>query len=480
MRLIRRPQITTLAFPRSRTWPSEAIPPLRAPWDFTPDALTFAKFILASPDYMCSELDGDLRELERELDNLLRYGGGEEMGVLFCQAAMDRVREEKESTKAFKTQWVMTARKKALRELVELGEKVGKAVVSKELGVGAETSSSEVEEDFPESLGGGAAAVRRPGELSSTAQAFVPTPTPGGGGLGAPIPKSRPQRKNVNPPPPLDQDSAYFFYQAASGQRIFLHPLDIRILKSHFGTYEGMPDTIEVSVEGADEGTMNEELRRRCRWLSHLPTAADVVFIEADLSKICSRESLEPYANALRMRRNKRKDKAKREDKAKAKSEQKEMDERPPQVWESYDLPPDSSFFPPPSSYANPTTAFQEPHEFPATTTTNPGEERSEAERTRRTVWGTKSFANTTGGGGGDERHDEDDDFDERWHDFEEGLRGGNRRPAANGGSGSRSGGSGGGATPEQAPRMIVAGGGGRRKKKLVLSLTAGAGGRGA
>ena len=196
MRLIRRPQITTLAFPRSRTWPSEATPPLRAPWDFTPDAPAFAKFMLASPDYLRDELDGDLRELERELDTLLRWGEGE-MGVLFVQAAMDNVREARARTQDLKTQWVMTARKRALRELVEIGTRDGTAVLGVEVAVGAETSSSEVEDDFPESLGGGS---RRPSELSSAAPPFVPPPPPG----SAQQTKVRPQRKNVNPPTPLD------------------------------------------------------------------------------------------------------------------------------------------------------------------------------------------------------------------------------------------------------------------------------------
>ena len=47
MRLVQRPQITTLALPRSPTWPSEEVPINEAPWHFIPNVLSFSKFMLA-------------------------------------------------------------------------------------------------------------------------------------------------------------------------------------------------------------------------------------------------------------------------------------------------------------------------------------------------------------------------------------------------------------------------------------------------
>jgi hypothetical protein len=49
MRLMQRPQITTLALPRSHTWPSDLLPPHQAPFHFLPDVYTYAKFMLATP-----------------------------------------------------------------------------------------------------------------------------------------------------------------------------------------------------------------------------------------------------------------------------------------------------------------------------------------------------------------------------------------------------------------------------------------------
>ena len=87
----------------------------------------------------------------------------------------------------------------------------------------------------------------------------------------SPTPSSTPTscgpkvRKNLNPPPP--STSAYYFYQAASGLPIFLHPLDFKILSSHFGAYAAFPDSIVIRVEAASEGSIDADLRRRCKYL---------------------------------------------------------------------------------------------------------------------------------------------------------------------------------------------------------------------
>ena len=107
MRLVRRPQITTLALPRSSTWPSDAVPPLRAPWQFTPDAFAYAKFMLGAPDYMKDELTAQEEELQREIATLRRWGQrgatDEELGVAFVEAALRRVDEQLEKVEALKT-----------------------------------------------------------------------------------------------------------------------------------------------------------------------------------------------------------------------------------------------------------------------------------------------------------------------------------------------------------------------------------------
>lgn len=482
MRLIRRPQITTLSLPRSSTWPSEAVLPLRTPWEFTPDAFTFAKFMLGSPDYIRAELESNLVELGAEIDLLKKWSGrkgpasDEELGIVFVRTAMRKVEEQIEKTNELKTSFVMTARKQALRELKEIESQQGRDTLRLPV---VETSSSELEEEAGTGGGGGPieflqsrSAHYSGAELSSNATPFTPSnaspPSLSSMSLAG---KPRAPRRNINPPPP--QDTTYFYYQAASGQAIFLDALDIKILKSHFGgSYDSFPSTIDVHIEGHEEGSMNEELRRRCRYLSHLPTGSDIIFIETDLGNIVSPRTLDSFASALKSRRTKRKERGRREDKAKAKSEQREIESRPTFMTNSGATPSSYVF-----SHSNPYTSipyagFLESANFPSSFNSTPVVERAHEEpeqQEKKTVWGTTSFASAlhAGSKGGAEEYE--DDYDERWHQFEEsnGRRGNNTSSGSAGGSNSGGGNAGG------------AGGGGGKKskkgKKLVLNLSGGA-----
>src|SRR5882762_2954715 len=71
MRLMQRPQITTLAHPRSHTWPSDLVSPHQAPFHFLPDVYHYAKFMLATPAYLISDLTRDLDDLASERQTLV-------------------------------------------------------------------------------------------------------------------------------------------------------------------------------------------------------------------------------------------------------------------------------------------------------------------------------------------------------------------------------------------------------------------------
>jgi len=131
-------------------------------------------------------------------------------------------------------------------------------------------------------------------------------------------------RRNVNPPPP--STSTYYFYQATSGTPIFLHPLDIRILLAHYSSYAAFPDRINLRVEAFSEGTINDDLRKRCKYLAHMPEGADVVFVEADLENVVGRAGLVAFEGALKLRRNKRVVKGRKEDNAKNRAEEKDRE----------------------------------------------------------------------------------------------------------------------------------------------------------
>lgn len=71
---------------------------------------------------------------------------------------------------------------------------------------------------------------------------------------------------------------------------------------------------------------MNEDLRKRCKYLAHLAEGADVVFVEADLEGVVGVEGLKPFEAPQKMRRARRKDKGKKDDKARARAEERERE----------------------------------------------------------------------------------------------------------------------------------------------------------
>ncbi|KAI3620139.1 hypothetical protein CBS9595_002106 [Malassezia furfur] len=124
------------------------------------------------------------------------------------------------------------------------------------------------------------------------------------------------------------QADAYYFYQAASGQNVFLHPLDVKVLLAHFGAYARFPDTLRIVIQHAEEGTMDEQLRRKCKYIAHLPMSSDVTFLEVDWPQTAARFAATqgeihyaPFETMLRQRRQRHHEKHHREERARAKAE---------------------------------------------------------------------------------------------------------------------------------------------------------------
>ncbi|KAH9858236.1 hypothetical protein C2E23DRAFT_769865 [Lenzites betulinus] len=307
MRLIQRPQITTLALPRSSTWPSDLLPPHQAPFHFLPDVFAFSKFMLATPSDLMQDLSKDLDDLATE--RRLLAGMGDELGTMFIDAADAKVRHQIEKAAALDTPH--------LRESIETARHLTKRLHDQsardrqrkeEFTAVPAVPPEEVPQAFLAAQGVGYTA-------PPPARESAPTPTYG---------RNVRQRRNLNPPPP--STSTYYYYQAASGMPIFLHPLDIKILFSHFHSYAAFPDAITVRVESYTESTVNDDLRKRCKYLGHLPEGADVVFVEADLDAVVGPDGLRPFEGALKLRRARRKEKGRRDDKARARAEEREKD----------------------------------------------------------------------------------------------------------------------------------------------------------
>ena len=334
MRLITRPQMTTLALPSASTWPSDAIPPLTAPWYFLPDILSYSRFMLATPDHMLLELERELGELQAEWD----LSRGDDLGRDFVRAAREKVERQIGKVKGELVTDLVTKSERDSREAWT--EAVGGERREREKRRERESKAKERQEraqreknqldtgDVPNEFlaaQDGSFASYNPNISIPPNLPVEPNPMP--------TPSSRKsRRRGATPATPFEQippSPSYYFYQSALGANVFLHPLDIRILLAHFKSYSLFPPALSFTSSGFDPGTINDELRKRCKYLGHLPTGSEVIFVEAELEEIVGKEGLMAFEQPLRARREKRRARVKREDKAKSKWERTEREKMP-------------------------------------------------------------------------------------------------------------------------------------------------------
>lgn len=121
--------------------------------------------------------------------------------------------------------------------------------------------------------------------------------------------------------------SQMFFYEAL--QHFYLSPLDIRILRSAFGEFSLFPSTVLPQVERVSTGhIVDDDLRRRAKYLAHLPRGCEVAFLECDWTDIVSAEVLSGFSAEIERRRKRNREKEAREEKARVRAEKEEDDKR--------------------------------------------------------------------------------------------------------------------------------------------------------
>jgi hypothetical protein len=138
-------------------------------------------------------------------------------------------------------------------------------------------------------------------------------------------PKSKGRGKEPQASQPSDQP--YFFYQALP--QFYLSSLDIRILKAAFNEYADFPATILPRVEHISTGHMvDDELRKRVKYLGHLPYGCEVNFLECDWRDVVVPEVLSRFRSETDRRRKRNREKEAREEKDRIRAEKEEDDKR--------------------------------------------------------------------------------------------------------------------------------------------------------
>lgn len=116
------------------------------------------------------------------------------------------------------------------------------------------------------------------------------------------------------------QEPDFHFY--ASQPHLYLSPLDIRILKTQFGTFSSFPSTFLPRVEHISTGhALDEETRNRAKYLGHLPLGCNISFLECDWADIVPGEILDRYSNEIERRRKRNRDKAAQEERERLQAE---------------------------------------------------------------------------------------------------------------------------------------------------------------
>ena len=109
-------------------------------------------------------------------------------------------------------------------------------------------------------------------------------------------------------------DAPFYFYEAS--YRFYLSPLDIRILKAAFGDFSLFPPTILPRLEHVSSNhVVDDDLKRRAKYLAHIPNGCEIGFIECSWTDIVAPEILTKFAPEIERRRQSHREKQAREDK---------------------------------------------------------------------------------------------------------------------------------------------------------------------
>jgi hypothetical protein len=244
MCLVQRSASSTLAFPLSSSWPvpdniySAYTRPgtIYPPWPFTPDAMAFAKFMLASPEYLKSEYTRDFNELKDALTEAKEWDASEEIG--FINSAIDIVTTELADVHLRDTADVassMTTAQNIIQAVQKNDVKRAEAQAKKALASEQDAATTAVPEAYQQH------------QLSRTGSSSLLSQSPEN------VPTGNAQKLTGDTMTPT-----YYFYQTCDGQHVYLHPLDIKILKKEFVSYDKFPKNIIVRVSNVEESTLTE------------------------------------------------------------------------------------------------------------------------------------------------------------------------------------------------------------------------------
>ncbi|KAF2176215.1 hypothetical protein K469DRAFT_700339 [Zopfia rhizophila CBS 207.26] len=319
LRLVMRSAGSTLALPRDGAdalGKDEDIP-----WHYAAEVMDYARVIRGGEDYMLEQLDAEVRELETQAtEDELMFG---EDNAEWVRKAIRTIQDAKEKVKGIGNPPEMPtkpAEPKPKRPPIVFHENqedtpemylVQNAAKAGQSFPPTPQPNTPTPDDAQDTNGNAA----RSRKLSVTSQSSRTSH----GGIGSTLAEIRNRQHHEHHHAP----SEYYFYQALL--HYYLSPLDIRILKAAFGNFASFPSTILPRVERVSTGhIVDDDLRKRTKYLAHLPYGCEVGFLECDWTDTVAPEILERFRPEIEKRRKRNLDKETREEKARIRAEKEE------------------------------------------------------------------------------------------------------------------------------------------------------------
>lgn len=337
LRLISRQPGSTLALPRDGAESLHKADDI--PWYFAAEVMDYARVMKGSEDYMASQYGEEIKALEQqEREDELIFG--EE--TVWTRKAVTAILEAQEKLHDIGNPPIVPQQpveKKSKRTpikfhehsddipdyfLVQHAAKSGQSLPGRSATLESQNTTGKTESGSAAVLDG----VSNPMGISSTQAGISAKPSRSQTqALDADhiLPRYRANSNGMNHHPA--NDSPFYFYEALL--HYYLSPLDIRILKTAFGDFSSFPTTVLPRVERVSTGhIVDDELRRRAKYLAHLPHGCEVGFLECDWTDVVIPEVLDSFSAEIERRRKKNREKEVREEKERVRAEREEDDKR--------------------------------------------------------------------------------------------------------------------------------------------------------
>ena len=284
LKLLKREPGTTLALPRDTAESYASLDDI--PWFHVAGMMEYARFMKGGEEYMTTQFDQEIAELRtQEKEDELMFGDEN----TWTQKAINAIEDAKQKLSGMGNPPTAASNKSPSTRTSEIPESWDAA--------GTERSS----------LSTAVTALSLDG--SSTSTMLV---------AGAVKTSHGPQRLVAHP---------FYFYHALPN--FFLSPLDIRILKAAFGDFSAFPSTILPRVEHISTGhIIDDELRKRAKYMAHLPYGFEVTFLECDWTDVLNPLTLELFHEEISRRRKKNLEKEAKEERDRLRAEKEEDDKR--------------------------------------------------------------------------------------------------------------------------------------------------------